>query len=390
MKNIFLPFVYVIACLTIVIFLNSDLNAQRLQRAQRLTLPTPPIAVQEEDADADEAKEQDEDEAAQEEEDVIEVPAAKKTELPGEQEIRFELWDGTIVAGNINIEYITVETQFGKLDVPVKNIIRMQPGLDSFPQMNEKLNLLVEQLGDRDFQVRESAHRELVVMGPMIRTELGGFEDGGSAERKKHLEKIAEQIDEMMDEEDDEIETESELVRGDTIQTLDFTIVGKILQPEFRLSSKYGDLQISLADIKSGDRTWMETSQSIVKTVNVEGNSFFQSTPVSTKIRVSKGDRIKIRASGNVSWASWGNISSTPDGITNQGNWREFTCGTLVARVGSGDNYTKIGSKNEFVAKADGILFLGIAMRDNYANQAGYQWPGTYKARVTVTPGASE
>lgn len=332
-------------------------------------------------------------EATEDQETETVEPASAEAQELGEREIRLTLWDGTVVTGDIDVNFFEIETQFGRLEVPVKNIINLRPGLDSFPELTEKLTLLVEQLGDRDFQTREKAHRELAALGPSIRNELNRFDDGGSAERKKHLDKIKEEIDESLADDEDWGEGNGqsvELVRGDTIQTRDFTIVGRILQPAFVVSSKYGDLKIALSDIKSGDRTWLETTQSINKTINVKGNSFFQTTPVTTKIRVNKGDRIKIKASGNVQWASWGNISSGPDGITNQGNWLQFNCGTLVARIGNGTEYESVGSKNEFVAKSSGVLYLGIAMRDNYARQNGYQWPGEYKARITVTPKSSK
>lgn len=340
-------------------------------------------AVQEDDVPADEEKE--DDEAG-----VVEAPRVK-VQQPGEREVRLTLWDGTVVTGDIGIEFFKVQTQFGQLEVPVKNVISLRPGLDSFPQMTQDIASLVEKLGDRDFQTREQAHRELVAMGRAIRSEIGNFDDGGSAERKKHLDKIREQIEEMADDEAEweEESDDAELIRGDTIRTRDFTIVGKILQPEFSLNSKYGELTIALSDIKKGDRTWLQSSESISKNVVVKGNSFFQSTPVSSKIRVNKGDRVKIKATGTVQWASWGNISSGPGGITNQGNWQGHNCGTLLARIGKGNEYVKIGEKGEFVAKSNGVLYLGISMRDNYANQAGYQWPGEYKARVSVSPAAT-
>ena len=323
----------------------------------------------------------------QDEEGTAETPSAE-SEQPGNREIRLSLWDGTIVTGDVNIEFLMVETQFGKLEVPVKNIINLKPGLDSFPALTEKITALVEQLDDRNFQTREQAHRKLIEMGPSIRSVVNGFESGKSAERRKHLEKIREEFDEMIesaDEWEDGSEND-ELIRGDTIQTGDFTIVGKILQPQFILDSKYGRLTIALADIKTADRTWMQSAVAITKTVEVKGNAFFQTTPVATKIRVNKGDRIRIRASGTVSWATWGNITSTPEGITNQGNWQNFNCGTLLARIGTGNDYQKIGNRNEFVAKSSGVLQLGIAMRDNYAQQNNYQWPGSYRAKITVTP----
>lgn len=338
--------------------------------------------------DEEAAKQDDE---KDQEDDVIVAPRVA-VQQPGEREMRLRLWDGTIVTGDLGIDLLNVNTQFGQLEVPVKNIISLRPGLESFPEMTQRIGVMVEKLGDRDFQTREKAHRDLVAMGRSIRFVLANFSDGGSAERKKHLDKIREQIEEMVDEESewDDESGDLELIQGDTIITRDFTIVGKILQPEFSLSSKYGKLTIALSDIKMGDRTWLNTSEAINKNIVVKGNSFFQTTPVSTKIRVNKGDRIKIRATGTVQWASWGNVSSGPDGITNQGNWQGHNCGMLLARVGNSGEYVKIATKGEFVAKANGVLFLGISMRDNYARQASYQWPGEYKTRISVSPSGVE
>ena len=345
-------------------------------------------APQEEQAEDQEDAQVDENTQAEE---IIEVPTAKIPQ-PGSREIRLSLWDGTVVMGNVNIDFLKVETQFGKLEVPVGNIINFRPGLDSFPALTEKITSLVEQLDDRNFQTRERAHRKLVEMGPSIRSVLNGFDTGQSAERKKHLQQIREEIEEILENEDEwgDGGSSDELIRGDTIRTRDFTIVGKILQPEFVLDSKYGQLTIALSDIKTADRTWMQSNDVVTKTVEVKGDAFFQTTPQTTRIRVNKGDRIRIRASGSVQWATWGNVSSTPAGITNQGNWKNFNCGTLLARIGTGDAYESVGTKTEFVAKSSGVLQLGIAMRDNYAQQANYQWPGNYKAKILVTPAPSE
>ena len=134
----------------------------------------------------------------------------------------------------------------------------------------------------------------------------------------------------------------------------------------------------------------MQSTQVVTKTVEIQGNAFFQTTPKTTRIHVNKGDRIRIRASGTVQWATWGNISSSPTGITNQGNWKNFNCGALLARIGTGDAYENVGTKTEFVAKSSGVLQLGIAMRDNYAQQEHYQWPGSYNAKIMITPATTE
>ncbi len=312
---------------------------------------------------------------------------AAKSDI-GDQFIRFHMWDGSIVGGDVTFEKIDIDTTFGTLQIPIRDILKFHPGLDSIPALGQKISTLVEGLGDKDFAVRENSHRELVAMGLRLQNEIGRFEDGGSAERKKHLEEIKKIIAELSDESGD-LETgelERPLIRGDLIVTGEFSIVGKIRQSEFKLSSKFGDLLVNLADIRMADRSFNSSKEEVRKSVEVSGTSFFQTTPVSTKIRVNRGDKISIRATGVVQWTNW-STSSGPDGIENQGTWQNQNSGTLMAQIGKSENYIKIGSSGDFVAKQAGELFLGIAIQDNYAkNNSGYRWDGDYSAKIVVQP----
>jgi len=282
-----------------------------------------------------------------------------KTEAPeiDPQFLRFEMWDGTVVSGIVSIPAIDVETEFGDLKIPIERLVDFRPGLVSLPELRSKVELLVEQLGDREFRTREAAHRELVGMGPMLMQMFSDLDDGGDAERKKHLTKIKEEVQSMMDEQEEEdgSPVDSGVSNGDRIQTPEFAIVGKIVQEEFQVKSKIGDLRILLADL-------------------------------STKIRVSKGDKITISASGIVQWTNWSQTAS-PDGLPNQGNWNGLSNGSLAARIGADGKVIGVGSDNKFTAEKSGILYLGIAMPDNYVNNTGYRWTGKFKAKVKVEPG---
>jgi hypothetical protein len=305
----------------------------------------------------------------------------------GDQFIRFHMWDGSIIGGEVTVGNIDVETEFGTLQIPINRILKFHPGLDSIPSLKQKISQLVEGLGDKNFDIRESSHRDLLGMGLQLRNEIHRFDDGGSAERKKHLEEIKKQIGELADELD-EIENdtvERSLIRGDLIVTSEFSIVGKIKQENFQMASKFGELSVRLGDIKMADRSFNDPKSELRKTVEVGAMAFFQTKPVSTRIRVNRGDRISIRASGTVNWTNW-NKTSGPDGIDDQGQWQGFNCGTLLARIGNGTDYIKIGDKGDFTAKKSGVLFLGIANRDNYASNSGYKWNGEYDAKITVKP----
>lgn len=307
---------------------------------------------------------------------------------PGPQEVRLQLWDGTTVIGNLDISSVHMATRFGVLEVPVASIVRLTPGLNSLPELRSRLEGLVEQLGDRDFKAREAALGKLLAWGPPLLGYLAQTSDGGSAERKKHLQNLVTQLQSDLDRSGDSGEpAASPLVVDDSLTTGEFTIVGQVQEQQFSVATRYGQLSIRLADIRSVDREWMNTASVVRRSFDIGATSFFQTKPVATGLRVRRGDRIRIQASGSVNWSSWGNISSGPDGITNQGKWQGFNCGMLLARIGPAGELAEIGEDGEFVAPTDGELILGVAMQDNYAGQQGYQWDGEYKAQVVVTSG---
>ena len=347
-------------------------------------------AKQDEEKKKDDEKKDEEKKKEGEKEEQLPMIETDSTasEKPGEREIRLQLWDGSIVTGDFGLDAIHIDTKFGTLEVPVAHIVYLRSGLNNMPEMNQRIDELVKQLGDKEFQIRENAHRQLQAMGLLIRNHLKTFSDAGSPERKNHLQAISDELDQMTEESADQNSDGNNvsLDLEDSITTNEFTIVGKIKETKFSVTTKYGLLDVELKDIKRGDRNWNVGGTALRKTLEIKSTAFFQREPVSTRIRIKPGDQIAIRASGNINWASWGNINSSPDGIPSQGQWNGINCGTLVARIGKSGEVVKIGSKGQFVAKTTGELFLGIAMQDNIASQDGYQWNGTYSAKVTVEP----
>lgn len=325
-------------------------------------------------------------EPAAESDPVSPAPVAE----PQPREVRLRLWDGTVITGDLGRESLHVQTRFGRLEVPVRDIVLLTPGLKSLPELKARIDLAVEQLGDRDFQVRQRALQELGTMGHPLLEYLGAATDGGSAERKKNLQAILEQLQDdraTAEEEDPESVLASALTLEDSVTTAEFTIVGTIEEQEFRVQTRFGELQVRLADVRQADRTWLRQNRVVQKSVEVDARDFFQTTPAETGIRISRGDRIRIRATGSVAWVSWGNITSSPEGITNQGQWESMNCGMLAARIGKKGPYLPIGSEESFVAEQDGELVLAIAMNEGLAGQQGYEWTGNYKVKISVVGG---
>lgn len=118
-----------------------------------------------------------------------------------------------------------------------------------------------------------------------------------------------------------------------------------------------------------------------------DGNSFEKTVLVaaaadwtSTEIRVKKGQRIAISATGQVDLGS--NRMASPNGIQLSDPKRLILTsptGSLIAVVGDdNDDFIHVGSQAEFVAERDGVLFLSI----NEANLKDNNGSFTAKVRV--------
>lgn len=325
---------------------------------------------------------------AKESEPAIDTSAGQeKTPDIGPQFAQLHLLDGSIIGGDIQSKSIDVKTEYGMLNVPISRIVRIHPGLDSRPELTDKITQLVSELGGPNAAERDTAQKELISMGARIRSVLQQLGSDGNAERKKRMAQIqATFVEEIEANLEELIDVERSMIFADTIVTPDFSIVGEIQQKQFDVKSKFGDLKVNLSDIKLADRAIELTRPAIRKSVSVPAQSFFQSKPQSTGIRVNKGDKISIRADGVVQWTNW-NTSSSPEGVTNRSQWNGINSGKLAARIGTDNSRcVQIGSSEDFVAKSTGILYLGIAMRDSYATNSGYTWTGEYKAKIIVTP----
>ena len=303
------------------------------------------------------------------------------------REIRLHLWDGNVITGELGIDQVSVQTEFGKLQVPVEKILSFRPGMDSFPQLRERIEKLVEDLGAEDYKTRETAHKGLVAMGMQLRREIYRFEDGGNAERKRHLDDIRKEIESMIEDLDEDAQftddATAELIHGDALSTRDFVIVGKIVQEEFEVSSKYGPLTVKLMDVKYADRQDVGSVERR-STVSISGKNYAHANPKSTGIHLNRGDRVTIRAEGQLTMSPWGvQAVVSPDGNTQYGNFNGHGGGTLLAQIGDDDKFIKIGTKATFTASKSGLLKLGVAMQAEYSNDS-YQFPGSYKAKIVV------
>ena len=366
---------------TAALLFPSDLFAQRVRRPAALPGALPAIAGEAPAADASSS-------TSNKEESAIDVPRPMAERL-GPQHIRLHLLDASVIGGDLSVSEINVDTPFGKLVIPIERIRSFQPGLGSYPKLAGEIDTLIKDLGSDDYQTREQAHKSLTAMGVKVRKELERFAADENPEIKRHVGEILKALQEQADEQadDDEMATDQPWIRLDTVVTTDFTVLGKISPDEFKIASKYGPLTVKLADVKFAERETV-VRESFLKNVTVDGANLAQRVFKSSGVRVQTGDKITIKAEGNITMSPWGgNAASGPDGMQNYGWYvpNQIPGGALVARIGEKGTIFKVGRQSTFVAKTSGVVQLAIGMQAEYANE-GYQYPGQYNVKLRIDP----
>jgi hypothetical protein len=299
--------------------------------------------------------------------------------------MRLHLMEGSVVAGRLSTETVTVETAFGKLEVPVASIISFTPGLDSHPEERRKIGRLIQQLGSNNAVERDAAQRSLTDMGKTVQSELSRYAMDDDTERRTRVQKILAELDEVEDDDDLDPSAARPWLAQDSLETTLFTVVGRISPQTFDLQTQFGPLKVAISDIRRGERE-TEQKPEIRKVIAVRGENLIQLGMVTSGVRLNRGDKVQISADGKLTMSPWGNNSfSTPDG-SEQFQWyvpNQIPGGALVARIGTGGKIFKVGSKHSQTVSKAGMLYFGIAMNPQFASQ-DYSFPGGYDVKLRV------
>src|SRR5437870_6200665 len=169
-------------------------------------------------------------------------PAGKK-KTPAEVEVTFA--NGSVVKMALLAEKIDVDTEYGKLSVPARDVRRIEFGLRLPEGADKKIESAVKQLASTEYKDREAAVRELVTQGVYAYPALLQAARKGEPEVVKRAQDAIAKIKAQVP------AKEFRLGPDDKILTPRFTIVGRITTASLRAKSEYfGDVDLALATLR--------------------------------------------------------------------------------------------------------------------------------------------
>ena len=291
----------------------------------------------------------------------------------------FFLRDGSKVAGMPELENLSVETRYGTLTIPKADIIRLRlaPRVDA--EKGQLIESLVQQLGSEDFDEREAAMDALREMGAPALAALQSAKDSDDEETANRAEILVSEIETQVEEDDaahgDEISSTTEGM--DEVIARRFTIKGTIESSQFKINTKYGPLELKVADIVGVD---FQSGGKVERSLDIAGSKTVPQNWVASKVTLQKGQPLALRASGNLFVQNY-NLSCGAGGTTRYSGstFKNFPQLSLVGRIGKKGKEFLVGENFKGKANATGVLYLGVVpFRRNYAAT------GSYKVKIVA------
>jgi hypothetical protein len=292
---------------------------------------------------------------------------------PNEVEVR--LSDGSRVRMIILQGSLEIETKYGKLVTPTSDLRRLEFGIRIPAEVTKKIEDNIKRLGNDSYQEREKAVKELVGVGSPAYLPLYQAAKSKDAEVARRANQALEEIRKKVP------ESKLRVKEDDLIQTAEFTIIGKVLNPTIKTKSGiFGETQLNVADLRA--IRWMGQQAEVELTIDAAKYAVNSSQWMETGLELNEGDELTITASGQVDLLMNNNNVTGPAGNGMWGqNGTSHPPGALLGKVGQSGATFLIGESFKGAAKGEGKLFLQISPSPwaRHGNAVG----GSYTVKIT-------
>jgi hypothetical protein len=273
--------------------------------------------------------------------------------------------NGSTVRVQIQSDKVEIETPYGKLAVPMKDIHAIEFGVHLPEGHADKIATAIKKLGSGDFREREKAAALLVELGPHSYAATVEATRSKEAEVSMRAKEVATKLLAKFPKKDLKLNTD------DRVVTPTFPIVGRILTPSIKVKADYfGDAELSLADMRT-----LRTLGAVGVDVDVAVDASKYAVRgqwLATNFQVDGRSAIVITAKGLVDLSpdDPGQIVVSPSGYRSGPGMAggfggkkastKLSGGVLLGKIGENGDTFVIGERYEGTPSHEGKLYLQI------------------------------
>ncbi|MCE3279547.1 MAG: hypothetical protein K0S44_1738 [Bacteroidetes bacterium] len=302
-----------------------------------------------------------------------------------------------MVSGTSKLGTMVLVTDYGKLEIPVKNVTSLDIGISGNKAGSDKINNLLKQLSNTKEELRKSAYDELMSSDiktiPVISEFINNLKYEPSTFNDYTPESVLSELQSRYN------VTEGYSSKDVIAIDYEYSIGGTYDFVKIDLKTEYGTLSIPKEKIKridvmySGGGEGGEITFKLLGTKHISAN--LNGGWLKTGIMVKSGQKININANGEVTFASLSGSKYKPDGsvagVTTNALGTDYsgdylsgltypTYGNVVFKIGENSTQVlKAGAKYNGTAPSQGMLYLSIY--ETVYNAAN---TGSYTVKVSV------
>ncbi len=291
-------------------------------------------------------------------------------------DVKLFLRDGNILSGKTKISSIEMQTKYGKIVVPIKDLTSVELGIPA--DEKNKINIVsqLKALQNADEKTAESLYKKLINMPittiPVVDDFL--FSDDYNADAYNSSYNPENVLSELKS----KYNVNSDYSKDDVIYfDDDYKIGGTYNFKSLSLTTEYGNLTIPREKIEKIESQYIDPNAKdrrfkLAASKNISANA--TGGWLKTGITLKTGQHFSITASGEIVLASLSNEKYNPDGKVGAapviGTYPSY--GNVVYKIGESGTTMKAGSKFSGVAETGGMLYLSIYETVYNASNTGY------------------
>ncbi len=313
-------------------------------------------------------------------------PAVRKMPgVPGAAEVRFA--DGSTVRMELTQAEVEITTRYGKLNVPIGDIRRIEIGFRYPEGMQAKIDAAIGKISASDVNERERAAKELKGYGaiayPALRRAAAGTQTDTSTRVLAIVRKLEEKVG-------------IEKLKGrdqDVIHATEFALTGRIESPTLKGRTTYfGEVTVQVSEVRTIRFLGGNGGEAELVIDAAKFAATTQDVWLDTEVDLADGAALEIIAAGQVDlWPMGGNYKVGPDAMPRQGTSQDGNpSGMLVGRIGERGTTFQIGARFSGTPADAGRLYLRIACSPwNNASSGSYTvkiHPNSEDAGSSTTP----
>ena len=263
-----------------------------------------------------------------------------------EAELKFD--DNTTISAKLVETSVEVDTKFGKLSIPIKEIGRIEFGLNLSTEESNGIDKAIRSLGSDIMPERQKAEDKLLDYKYFALPALRHVLFSADMEVARRAKSIITQIEATEDKELCNLSFES------VIYTPGFSVVGRIQNKEFKvLTNHFGEVTLKLSRLR--EATFHQGNTKLM--MEAAKNSWR-----STNYYVTSNRKFTVQATGTVDLfpMNQGQYTCSPKGYNTVGKGGQFMAGALIGKVGEKGIPFFIGENYRGSTYETGVLYLFI------------------------------